>query len=98
MMEAPVTESTPIEVPAEAASHKGEFFLIDAGLLGNGNVPGIEIANEEKLIDPGMNVVSRPDGTPDQYPERPHLVHVRRRAECHAIWKSSLAYGLCRSR
>ncbi|MEV5120585.1 DUF1629 domain-containing protein [Stenotrophomonas indicatrix] len=76
MMEAPVTESTPIEVPAEAASHKGEFFLIDAGFLGNGRVPGIEIANEDKLIDPGMNVVSRPDGTPDQYPERPHLVHV----------------------
>lgn len=76
MMEAPVTESTATEVSAEAASHKGEFFLIDAGLLSNGGVPGIEIANEDKLIDPGMNVISRPDGTPGQYPERPHLVHV----------------------
>lgn len=98
MMEASVTEPTAIEVSAEAASHKGEFFLIDASFLGNGRVPGIEIANEEKLIDPGMNVVSRPDGMPDQYPERPRLVHVPEKAECHAIWKSSLAYGLCRSR
>jgi len=58
MMEAPVTEPTATEVSAEAASHKGEFFLIDAGLLSNGGVPGIEIANEDKLIDPGMNVIS----------------------------------------
>ena len=75
-MEAAVTEPTAIEVSAEAASHKGEFFLIDASFLENGRVPGIEIANEEKLIHPGMNVVSRPDGMPNQYPERPHLVHV----------------------
>ncbi len=98
MMEAPVTESTATEVSAEAASHKGEFFLIDAGLLSNGGVPGIEIANEDKLIDPGMNVISRPDGTPGQYPERPHWFMCPRRAQCHAIWKSSLASGLCRSR
>ncbi|MDR7948303.1 imm11 family protein [Achromobacter aegrifaciens] len=71
-----MTEPTAIEVSAEAASHKGEFFLIDASFLGNGRIPGIEIANEEKLIDPGMNVVSRPNGMPDQYPERPHLIHV----------------------
>ncbi|MFY2028323.1 imm11 family protein [Achromobacter xylosoxidans] len=76
MMEATVTEPSAIEVLAEATSHKGEFFLIDAGVLENGRVPGIEIANEGKLIDPGMNVVARPDGMPDQYPERPHLVHV----------------------
>lgn len=76
MIEATVTAPTAIEVSAEAASHKGEFFLIDASFLGNGRVAGIEIANEEKLIEPGMNVVSRPDGSPDQYPERPRLVHV----------------------
>jgi hypothetical protein len=61
MMEATVTEPTAIEVSGEAASHKGKFFLIDASFLGNGRVPGIEIANEQKLIDPGMNVVSRPN-------------------------------------
>ncbi|WP_241082159.1 imm11 family protein [Achromobacter xylosoxidans] len=71
-----MTEPSAIEVSAEATSHKGEFFLIDAGVLENGRVPGIEIANEGKLIDPGMNVVARPDGMPGQYPERPHLVHV----------------------
>lgn len=76
MIEATVTEPPAIEVSGEAASHKGKFFLIDASFLGNGRVPGIEIANEQKLIDPGMNVVSRPNGMPDQYPERPHLVHV----------------------
>ncbi|CAB3685002.1 imm11 family protein [Achromobacter pulmonis] len=76
MMEATVTEPTAIDVSAEAASHKGEFFLIDASFWADGRVPGIAIANEEKLIDPGMNVVSRPNGMPNQYPERPHLVHV----------------------
>ncbi|MBX8827195.1 DUF1629 domain-containing protein [Ochrobactrum sp. SFR4] len=76
MMEATVTDPTAIEISVEAASHKGEFFLVDASFLGNSRVPGIEIANEDKLIHPGMNVVARPDGMPDQYPERPHLVHV----------------------
>ncbi|MDM7852324.1 imm11 family protein [Pseudochrobactrum kiredjianiae] len=71
-----MTEPTAIKISVEVASHKGEFFLVDASYLGNGRVSGIEIANEEKLIHPGMNVVSRPNGIPDQYPERPHLVHV----------------------
>lgn len=71
-----MNEPTAIEIPVAAASHKGKFFLIDAGFMGNGRVPGIEIANEGKLVEPGMNVVSRPNGMPDQYPERPHLVHV----------------------
>ncbi|WP_246288132.1 imm11 family protein [Achromobacter pestifer] len=71
-----MTEPTAIEISVGAPSHEGEFFLIDASFRGNGAVPGIEIANEEKLIHPGMNVVSRPDGMPNQYPERPHLVHV----------------------
>ena len=76
MMEATVTEPNAIKTSDEAASHKGEFFLVDASFLGNGRVPGIEIANEEKLIHPGMNVVSPPNGMPDQYPERPHLANV----------------------
>jgi len=71
-----VNEPTAIEISVAAASNKGKFFLVDAGFLGNGRVPGIEIANEGKLVQPGMNVVSRPNGMPDQYPERPHLVHV----------------------
>ena len=71
-----MNEPTAIGISVAAASHKGKFFLLDAGFLGNGRVPGIEIANEGKLVQPGMNVVSRPNGMPDQYPERPHLVHV----------------------
>ncbi|RBO92248.1 uncharacterized protein DUF1629 [Pseudochrobactrum asaccharolyticum] len=76
MMEATVTEQTAIETSVQAAPHKGKFFLVDASYLGSGRVSGIEIANEEKLIHPGMNVVSSPNGIPDQYPERPHLLHV----------------------
>lgn len=71
-----MNEPTAIEISVAAASDKGKFFLVDAGFLGNGRVPGIEIANEGKLVQPGMNVVSRPNGMPDQYPGRPHLVHV----------------------
>ncbi len=81
MMETTVTKQTTIETSDETASHKGEFFLVDASVLGHSKVPGIEIANEEKLIHPGMNVVSRPNGMPDQYPERPHLVHVPEKGE-----------------
>ena len=76
-----MSEPTTIEISAEAASHKGKFFLIDVSFLGNGRVPGIEITNEEKLIHPGMNVISHPNGIPDQYPERPHLVHVPKKGE-----------------
>ena len=78
-MEATLTEPTAIQISVEAAPHKGEFFLVDASFLDNSRVPGIEIANEETLIQPGMNVVSRPSGMPDQYPERPHLVHVQQK-------------------
>lgn len=80
-METTVPEQTAIETSVEATSHKGEFFLVDASYLGSGRVSGIEIANEEKLTHPGMNVVSRPNGMPDQYPERPHLLHVPEKGE-----------------
>lgn len=71
-----MTEPTATKNSVEAASRRGEFFLVDASFMGNGRIPGIEIANEQKLIHPGMNVVSAPNGRTDQYPERPHLVHV----------------------
>ncbi len=71
-----MNEQTAIPVSVETESDKGRFFLIDPGLRGNGQVSGLEFANEDALIDPGMNIVERPTGEPAQYPERPHLVHV----------------------
>lgn len=76
MMEATVTEPTAVPVSVDTPSHKGSFFLIESSLWGNGQVPGLEFANEDALIYPGMYIVERPTGEPDQYPERPHLVHV----------------------
>ena len=69
-------EQADISASDEAASHKGEFFLIDSSFREDHQVPGIEIANEDKLIKPGMYVISRPNGDPDQYSERPHLAHL----------------------
>ncbi len=71
-----MNEQTAIPVSVETESDKGRFFLIDPGLRGNGQVSGLEFANEDALIHPGMNIVERPTGEPAQYPERPHLVHV----------------------
>lgn len=70
-----MNEQTVIPVSVDVESHKGKFFLLDSSFWGNGEVPGLEIANEEKLISPGMYVVAPPTGEPDQYPERPHLLH-----------------------
>ena len=71
-----MNEQTGIPVSAGTESYKGRFFLVDPSLRGNGQVSGLEFANEDALIHPGMNIVERPTGEPDQYPERPHLVHV----------------------
>jgi hypothetical protein len=70
-----MNEQTAIPVSVETESHKGKFFLIDPSLRGNGQVSGLEFANEDALILPGMNIVERPTGEPDQYPERPRLIY-----------------------
>lgn len=71
-----MNEQTAIPVSVETESCKGRFFLIDPSLRDDGQVSGLEFANEDALIHSGMNIVERPTGEPDQYPERPHLVHV----------------------
>lgn len=71
-----MNEQTAIPVSVETESCKGRFFLVDPSLGGNGQVSGLEFADEDALIHPGMNTVERPTGEPDQYRERPHLVHV----------------------
>lgn len=71
-----MNEPTAIPVSVETESHRGEFYVITSSFWGNGQFPGLEIANAEKLVSPGMDVVAPPTGEPGQYPERPHLVHV----------------------
>lgn len=71
-----MNEQTAIPVSVEAGSHQGEFFVLKPGFWANGQFPGLEISNEEKLITPGMYVVAPPTGDPEQYAERPHLVHL----------------------
>ncbi|WOB51230.1 DUF1629 domain-containing protein [Xanthomonas hydrangeae] len=75
-MEAAMNDQIAIPVTIPSVSHKGEFFVLEPSLWGNGKVPGIEIANEKKLRLPGSFIVEPPNGDPGQYPEKPHLIHV----------------------
>lgn len=71
-----MNEQTAIPVSVDTDSHQGEFFILTSSFWGDGRFPGLEIANENALIAPGMLVVAPPTGDPDHYPERPHLVHI----------------------
>lgn len=57
-------------------SQKGKYFVLMASLWRDGIGPGLVIANEEKLVRPGLYTMDPPNGDPLQYCERPHLVHV----------------------
>jgi hypothetical protein len=76
MQEAIMASETPIPVTVGNTFEKGRFFIIEPSFWGGGKVPGIEIANEDRLALPGAHTVEPPHGDPDQYPERPHLIHV----------------------
>ncbi|MFO1202898.1 MAG: DUF1629 domain-containing protein [Tabrizicola sp.] len=54
---------------------KGRHFLLEPSLWPAGGFPKIEFANETRLWRPGWYFIEPPTGAPDQYPERPHLVH-----------------------
>ncbi len=71
-----MNDQSAIAVTIPSVSHKGEFFVLEPSLWGNGKVPGIEIANEKKLRLLGSFIVEPPNGDPGQYPEKPHLIHV----------------------
>ncbi|ETC82771.1 DUF1629 domain-containing protein [Xanthomonas sp. WHRI 8391] len=75
-MEAAMNDQTAIPVTISSVSYKGKFFVIEPSFWSNGQGPGLEIANEEKLLPPGMNTMDPPNGEVGQYPERPHLIHV----------------------
>jgi Protein of unknown function (DUF1629) len=61
----------------EKLSGKGEIFLIDPAFWGDGGFPRVEIVNWDRLCIPGTYMFEEPNGDPNQYPERPHLVHKR---------------------
>lgn len=60
----------------EAERHaKGRYFLIEPSFWTAGGFPKIDFANEHRLRRPGSYMIEPPNGDPDQYSERPHLVH-----------------------
>jgi Protein of unknown function (DUF1629) len=65
-----------IPVTVGDAFEEGKFFVIEPSFWGEGGMPGLEIANKDKLRSPGTYRIKPPNGDPNQYPERPHLVHV----------------------
>ena len=71
-----MASETPIPVSTGNAFEKGLFFIIEPSLRGGGSIPGLEIANEDRLALPGAHTVEPPNGDPNQYPARPHLVHM----------------------
>ena len=66
---------TQVPVAAGNTFEKGKFFIIQPSFWGGGKFSGLEIANEDRLALPGAHTVEPPNGDPDQYPERPHLIH-----------------------
>lgn len=54
---------------------KGRYFLIEPSFWPAGGFPKIDFANKDRLCLPGRYTIEPPNGDPDQYPERPHLVH-----------------------
>lgn len=71
-----MVSETPIPVATGNAFEAGAFFVIQPSFLGGGRIPGLEIANEDRLRLPGTYIIEHPNGDAGQYPERPHLVHV----------------------
>ncbi|MCD0258366.1 DUF1629 domain-containing protein [Xanthomonas melonis] len=71
-----MNEESAIPVTIASANQQGQFFVLEPSFWGNGKVAGIELANEKKLRLPGSFIVEPPNGDPEQYPEKPHLVHV----------------------
>jgi hypothetical protein len=57
-------------------ARRGRFFRLTASFRGNGEMPGIEVANEAALVVRPGYTVEPPNGDPGQYAERPRLVHV----------------------
>lgn len=71
-----MSHETTIPVTGANVVETGKYFVIEPSYWGGGKFPGLEIANENRLALPGAHTVEPSSGDPDQYPERPHLIHV----------------------
>lgn len=71
-----MTSETPVPVAIGNVFQTDRFFVMTPSFWGDGRMPGLEIANKDKLRRPGTFRIEPPNGDPHQYPERPHLVHV----------------------
>lgn len=71
-----MNEPTAIPVTIPSVSHSGQFFVLEPSFWGRSEQPGIEIANKKQLRLPGTFMVEPPNGDPNQYPEKPHLIQV----------------------
>lgn len=78
-MEAQMNEQSAIPVTVVSVSQKGKFFVLEPSFWGNGRQPGLEIANKKQLRLPGTFMIETPNGDPNQYPEKPQLIHVPER-------------------
>lgn len=68
--------NSPVPVTTGSAFEKGRFFILEPSFWGGGGIPGLEIANKGNLRLPGTYMIEPPNGDPNQYSERPQLVHV----------------------
>ena len=57
------------------SSQQGKFFVINPSWWGGGGFPRVRIVNEDRLRTKGTYMFEPPNGDPNQYPEKPHLVH-----------------------
>lgn len=64
-----MTSETPVPVTTGSAFQKGKYFIIEPSFWGGGKIPGLEIANEDRLRLPGTYIIEQPNGDPDMYPE-----------------------------
>jgi hypothetical protein len=69
-----MVSNSPVSVTTVTAFEKRKFFIIEPSFWGGG-IPGLEIANKSNLRLPGTYMIEPPNGDPNQYAERPQLVH-----------------------
>ena len=71
--------------PAANGPVGGRYYVLEPSFWPGGGFPRIDFANEARLFAPGTVFIAPPTGAPDQYPERPRLVHQPRRGPRHGL-------------
>ena len=70
-----MNDQAAIPVTTRSLYQKGNFYDIGPDLRGGGKSHGLEIDNYDRLWAPGWAVMLPPNGDPDQYSEKPQLIH-----------------------